>query len=212
MPSWRGRPRAACSTCPCLELHRTCSPCAPALSSRSTFSPPHPATATPWPWCWTARVWMMRPCSTLRGGPTCLKPPSCCRPPTRRPTTRCASSRRAGSCPLPATPRWARALRGWRRAASRSRPIKSCSNAPRAWCPSGAKPPRPAPPAAWPLRRPPCRWRPLRPASWPRSRRPWAWRPRRYSAPRCWTTARNGWACCWTAPTPCWPCSLTTPR
>ena len=62
-------------------------------------------------------------------GPTCRKPPSCCRRPSRRPTTACASSRPAASCPLPAIRRSAAATPGCRPAASRSRPAASCSSA-----------------------------------------------------------------------------------
>ncbi len=39
-----------------------------------------PTTATRWPWCWMARASATRRCSTLRTGPTCRKPPLCCRP------------------------------------------------------------------------------------------------------------------------------------
>ena len=62
-------------------------------------------------------------------GPTCRKPPSCCRPPSRRPTTACASSRPAASCPSPATRRWAAATPGWRPAASRKARTSSCRSA-----------------------------------------------------------------------------------
>ena len=89
-------------------------------------------------------------CSTSPSGPTCRKPPSCCRRPSRAPTTACASSRPAASCPSPAIPRWAAATPGWRPAASPKPRAASCSNAPAAWCRSGATA------SAWPSPRRRC--------------------------------------------------------
>jgi hypothetical protein len=51
----------------------------------------------------------------------------------RAPTTSCASSRLRASWLLPATPRWAAAMPGWPRAASRATPSRCCRNAKKAW-------------------------------------------------------------------------------
>ncbi len=78
--------------------------------------------ATRWPWCWTVKASRQKPCSSSPTGPTCPKPPLCCRPRPRAappgPTTACASSAPGASCPLPATPRWAAAMPGCRPAAT----------------------------------------------------------------------------------------------
>jgi hypothetical protein len=40
-----------------------------------------PCAATRWRWCTAHRAWTTARCGASHAGPTCLKPPSCCRPP-----------------------------------------------------------------------------------------------------------------------------------
>ena len=80
------------------------------------------ATATRWPWCWMATGLSDAQMAALRAldQPVGDDLPAAARP-IRPPTTGCASSRRAASCPSPATRRWAVATPGWLQAACRAR-------------------------------------------------------------------------------------------
>ena len=63
-------------------------------------------------------------------GRTCPRPPSCCPPPTRQPTTGCASSPPSASCRSPATRRSARAAPGSSTAARPAQPdviVQQCA-------------------------------------------------------------------------------------